>query len=201
MTDILINGIDVSKIVASGEKIPQILKLSFYLGSCAFLLSVLWIFFPIRKSNRLFHPAESTNLSAKDLLPRFIQSGFIWLASGVLGCLLIYQMEWRTELYILPVSLLVFSLVLLTTAWYTRQGLVHNGFVKFMTGLFNKPKVVKKLIMVQLVSWYMLFALSINSSSAVSGNVYTHILEGASLLIATVCIFSFIILIRNNSKK
>jgi len=181
---VLTNWFDVSNVAAVGEKIPQSVKLSFYLGGAVFLSAVLYTVF----STKEYSPEDLTEFEAEkkqssvavdapvstsqSLLPRFIRGGFIWLIAGALGSLLISQMGWEKELYVLSVGLGAFGLVLLISAWYTRQGLVHNGFVEVITDLLNMPKTMKQLAIVQFFSWFALFAMWIYSTSAVTSHIY-----------------------------
>jgi maltose/moltooligosaccharide transporter len=181
---VMTNLFKVSNVAAAGQKIPPSVKLSFYLGGAVFLLSVLWTVF----STKEYSPEELAEFeaekklslelaelpapSAKQLLPVFIRRGMIWLIVGILGSLLVYQMGWAKELYILSVGLGAFGLILMVTAWQTRQGLVHNGFVEVITDLTNMPKTMKQLAIVQFFSWFALFSLWIYSTSAVTSYIY-----------------------------
>lgn len=181
---ILTNWFGVENVASVGERIPPSVKLSFYLGGAVFLLAVLWTVF----STKEYSPEELAEFeaehkqsiqveepeykSAKDLLPGFIKNGFFWLIAGILGSALILQMGWEKELYILSVGLGVFGLILLISAWYTRQGMVHNGFVEVITDLMNMPKTMKQLAVVQFFSWFALFAMWIYSTSAVTNHIY-----------------------------
>ena len=181
---VLTNWFKISNVAAVGEKIPQSVKLSFYLGGAVFLLAVLWTVF----STKEYSPEELTEFeaekkmssnviqapgsSSESLLPSFIRRGLIWLVVGILGSLMIFQMGWEKELYILSVGLGAFGVILLTSAWYTRQGLVNNGFVEVITDLMNMPKTMKQLAIVQFFSWFALFAMWIYSTSAVTSHIY-----------------------------
>jgi maltose/moltooligosaccharide transporter len=181
---ILTNWFGVENVASVGERIPPSVKLSFYLGGAVFLLAVLWTVF----STKEYSPEELAEFeaehkqsiqveepeykSAKDLLPGFIKNGFFWLIAGILGSALILQMGWEKELYILSVGLGVFGLILLISAWYTRQGMVHNGFVEVIADLMNMPKTMKQLAVVQFFSWFALFAMWIYSTSAVTNHIY-----------------------------
>ena len=181
---VLTNWFNVSNVAAVGGKIPPSVKYSFYLGGAVFLLAVLWTVF----STKEYSPEELTEfeaekkqtqnvnepeyVSSKNLLPSFIRNGFIWLLVGVLGSGLIYQMGWEKELYVLSVGLGAFGFILLTSAWYTRQGMVHNGLVEVISDLMNMPKTMKQLAVVQFFSWFALFAMWIYSTSAVTSHIY-----------------------------
>jgi maltose/moltooligosaccharide transporter len=178
------NWFHVSNVAAAGEKIPQSVKLSFYLGGAVFLLAVLWTVFSTKEyspeelaefeaeKKQSSDAVESAVTSSQNLLPSFIRNGFIWLIAGILCSLLVFQMGWEKELYVLTVGLVAFGLILLTSAWYTRQGLVHNGFVEVITDMMNMPKTMKQLAITQFFSWFALFAMWIYATSAVTSHIY-----------------------------
>ena len=181
---ILTNWFGVENVASVGERIPPSVKLSFYLGGAVFLLAVIWTVF----STKEYSPEELAEFEAEhkqsiqveqpeyqssgSLLPTFIKNGLIWLLIGIAGSVLILQMGWEKELYILSVGLGIFGLILLISAWYTRQGMVHNGFVEVITDLMNMPKTMKQLAVVQFFSWFALFAMWIYSTSAVTNHIY-----------------------------
>jgi maltose/moltooligosaccharide transporter len=178
------NWFGISNIAVAGEKIPDSVKFSFYLGGAVFLLAVLWTIFTTKEyapeelaefeaeRKQSVQSGEPVNESAQNLLPSFIRNGFTWLVIGILGSILIQQMHWEKELYILSVGLGTFGFILLISAFYTRQGKVHNGFVEVITDLMNMPKTMKQLAVVQFFSWFALFAMWIYSTSAVTSHIY-----------------------------
>ena len=178
------NWFGISNIAAAGEKIPDSVKFSFYLGGAVFLLAVLWTIFTTKEyapeelaefeaeRKQSVQSGEPANESAQNLLPSFIRNGFTWLVIGILGSILIQQMHWEKELYILSVGLGTFGIILLISAFYTRKGKVHNGFVEVITDLMNMPKTMKQLAVVQFFSWFALFAMWIYSTSAVTSHIY-----------------------------
>ncbi len=181
---VLTNWFDVSNIALAGEKIPQSVRLSFYLGGAVFLAAVLWTVF----STKEYSPqqladfetekkmsssvTEMTTSSARSLLPSFIRNGTIWLGTGTLSSLIIFQMGWEKELYVLSIGLIAFGLILLASAHLTHQNKVNNGFVEVITDLLNMPKTMKQLAIVQFFSWFALFAMWIYSTSAVTAHIY-----------------------------
>src|SRR5512133_3691231 len=58
---VLTNWFDVPNIALAGEKIPQSVKLSFYLGGAVFLLAVLWTVF----STKEYSPKELSEFEAE----------------------------------------------------------------------------------------------------------------------------------------
>jgi maltose/moltooligosaccharide transporter len=181
---IFTNWFNVSNEVVAGERIPQSVKLSFYLGGAIFLLAVIWTVFSTKEyppedlaefeaeKKQSSNVVEHSITSSANLLPGFIRNGLIFLIVGILGSLLIQQMSCEKELYVLSVGLGAFGVILLISAWYTRQGLVQSGLVEVMTDLMNMPKTMKQLAIVQFFSWFALFAMWIYSTSAVTSHIY-----------------------------
>ena len=181
---ILSEWLGVANVAEVGEKIPPSVRYSFYLGGAVFLLAVLWTVFRTKE----YSPAElkefeEENIQSQglshfnyrtpvELLKSFFQQGFIWLLVGVGFSYLIFLQGWEKELYVISVGLGVFGLILLITAWNTRQGLTRNGLVEVMTDMMNMPKTMKQLAVVQFFSWFAFFALWIYSTSAVTSHIY-----------------------------
>ena len=181
---ILSEWLGVANVAEVGEKIPPSVRYSFYLGGAVFLLAVLWTVFRTKE----YSPAElkefeEENIQSQglshfnyrtpvELLKSFFQQGFIWLLVGVGFSYLIFLQGWEKELYVISVGLGVFGLILLITAWNTRQGLTRNGLVEVMTDMMNMPKTMKQLAVVQFFSWFALFAMWIYSTSAVTSHIY-----------------------------
>lgn len=80
---------------------------------------------------------KSQTLSSQALLNRFFGSGMVGLIAGVLSSLLIYNLNLPIGWYLLTVGILGFGLILLISAWFTRQGLVHGRLMKLMIRLMN----------------------------------------------------------------
>jgi len=181
---ILSNWFNVSNVAITGEKIPESVKLSFYLGGVVILMAAFWTFFATKifsseeiiefetkKKQPLSRLYRDVN-SSKSLLPRMFRNGFIWLFVGVSGSILINSFGFEKELYVLSIGFGILGLILLTSAWYTRQGLVNNQLVEVISDLMSIPKIVKKLAFVQFFSWFAIFVLWIYSTSAVTCHIY-----------------------------
>lgn len=181
---ILNNWLGVENVAEAGEKIPPSVRYSFYLGGAVFLLAVLWTVVKTREySPRELKEFEEESIQSQglkqfayrtpvELLKSFFTQGFTWLIVGSLFSALIYWKGWEKELYIISVGLAVFGIILLITAWHTRQGLTRNGLVEVMSDLMNMPKTMKQLAVVQFFSWFALFAMWIYSTSAVTSHIY-----------------------------
>jgi hypothetical protein len=80
---------------------------------------------------------KSKTLSSQALLNRFFWSGVFGLIAGVLSGLLIYKLNLPVGWYLLTVGISGIGLVMLVSAWFTRQGLVHGRLMKLMIRLMN----------------------------------------------------------------
>lgn len=181
---ILSEWLGVANVAEAGEKIPPSVRYAFYLGGAVFFLAVLWTVFRTKEySPDELKEFEEESLQSQgisqivyrqpvELLKSFFRQGFTWLAVGSGFSYLIFLQGWEKELYIIAVGLAIFGLILLVTAWNTRQGLTRNGLVEVMTDLMNMPKTMKQLAVVQFFSWFALFAMWIYSTAAVTSHIY-----------------------------
>ena len=181
---ILSEWLGVANVAEAGEKIPPSVRYAFYLGGAVFFLAVLWTVFRTKEySPDQLKEFEEESIQSNGLLPfayrspvellkSFFRQGFSWLLAGSAFSYLIYWQGWEKELYVISVGLAIFGLILLITAWNTRQGLTRNGLVEVMTDLMNMPRTMKQLAVVHFFSWFALFAMWIYSTSAVTSHIY-----------------------------
>lgn len=76
-------------------------------------------------------------LSTQTLLNRFFGSGVVGIFAGVLSGWLIFTLNLPLGWFFITVGFSGFGLVMLVSAWFTRQGLVHSRLMKLMTRLMN----------------------------------------------------------------
>lgn len=181
---ILSEWLGVANVAEAGEKIPPSVRYSFYLGGAVFFLAVLWTVIRTREySPQELKEFEEESIQSQgisrfaartpvELLKGFFTQGFSWLIVGLVFSYLIYWQGWEKELYVISVGLAVFGIILLVTAWHTRQGLTRNGLVEVMSDLMNMPRTMKQLAVVQFFSWFALFAMWIYSTPAVTSHIY-----------------------------
>ena len=180
---IMTNWFGVSTTPLEGDAIPPNVKLSFYIGGTVFLLAVLWTIIRTKEYSpqELAEFEESTK--AADGLdpqrqetpfkePNFIKNGIYWLIGGLILSLIFYWMSAVGELYILSFGLIAFGLLQLITSSVRSSSKGKSGLVEVMTDLFNMPKTMMQLAIVQFFSWFALFAMWIYTTSAVTSHVY-----------------------------
>jgi maltose/moltooligosaccharide transporter len=169
------NWFDVSNTAAPGL-VPDSVKWSFYLGGVVFLLAVLWTVF----NSREYSPEEIAEFEAGDseikTLPepgirpasRYRNGGLAWIAVGAMFLAWILARGLDKQLYILALGVVSFGGLQLLTAWMQGKGNTGNGLYQIVEDLFNMPRVMKQLAVVQFFSWFALFAMWIYSTAAVT---------------------------------
>ena len=178
------NWFNISNVAEVGEQIPPSVKFSFYVGAVVFLVAVLWTVIRTKEySPDELKSFEEEKIKSKgsqliqvkspnELLKKFMGNGFVWLIVGLLCSGLISSQKWEKELYVLSFGIAAFGLILLITAWLTRNKRTENGLVEIMTDLLTMPKTMKQLAVVQFFSWFSLFSLWIYATSAVTSHVF-----------------------------
>lgn len=181
---VMTNWFGVSTTPGEGQAIPPNVKWSFYAGGAVFLMAVLVTVIKTKEYSpeqlKAFEKAESaaritdqTDLTKRAVrTPAFLRSGFIWLLTGILLSTLFYWWKVEGELYILSVGLVVFGLIQLVTHLIRASGANESGLVVVMTDLFNMPKTMVQLAVVQFFSWFALFAMWIYTTAGVTSHIY-----------------------------
>ena len=180
---IMTNWFGVSTTPPEGQAIPPNVKLSFYIGGAVFLLAVLWTVIKTREySPQELEEFEAHTKALKNLgsqsqnqlfkEPNFVKYGLYWLTGGLILSILFYWWSAEGELYILSFGLIAFGLLQLVTGSIRASGRSNSGLVEVLTDLFNMPKTMVQLAVVQFFSWFALFAMWIYTTSAVTSHIY-----------------------------
>jgi len=181
---VMTNWFGVSTIPMEGKAIPPNVKWSFYVGGAVFLTAVLVTVLKTKEYSpeelRAFEEAEaaekkggtSTSGSHIHHTPKFLRSGLLWLAAGLILSALFYWWKVKGELYILSFGLAAFGLLQLVTHLISSTRARESGLVEVMTDLFNMPPTMIQLAMVQFFSWFALFAMWIYTTAGVTSHVY-----------------------------
>jgi maltose/moltooligosaccharide transporter len=171
------NWFDVSNSAAAGQ-IPDSVKWSFYLGGVVFLLAVLWTVI----SSREYSPEEIAEFEQEEdqggeasesaLRPasRYRNGGLAWIAVGLAFTAWIVISSLDKQLYILAVGMAAFGLLQIVAGSMQSRGRMENGLYRIVEDLFQMPRVMKQLAVVQFFSWFALFAMWIYSTAAVTAH-------------------------------
>ncbi|MCG8371765.1 MAG: MFS transporter, partial [Proteobacteria bacterium] len=172
---VMANWLDVPNTAPDGE-VPLSVKLSFYVGSAAFLLAVSWTVFRTRE----YPPGELAAFEAvrdksgedgdETLRPaaRYRNGGLVWVLVGAIGWYLVAGNGLDKQLFILAGGFIAFGILQVLTAYLQNGGHTRNGFYEVMHDRFHMPRVMKQLAVVQFFSWFALFAMWIYGGEAVA---------------------------------
>lgn len=177
------NWFGISNVAPEGE-IPDSVKFSFYVGAVVFFLAVAWTVFSTKEYSpeelKKFSEADSQRSEAKNQKKvlvsssKFIKDVSIWLLLGILITILIIFSVTEIDygLYVLFVGGAAFGLLQILAGYLVKNNKTENGFVVVLTDLYNMPKTMKRLAIVQFFSWFALFAMWIYKTPAVIHHVY-----------------------------
>jgi maltose/moltooligosaccharide transporter len=178
------NWFGISNVAPEGE-IPASVKFSFYFGAIVFLLAVLWTVF----STKEYSTEELKNFSESDKqksghgdnqkregisASKFLKDGSIWLISGILITVIIAVSlnEIDYGLYVLFVGGALFGVMQLVAGYLVNNNKSESGFIVVLNDLYNMPRTMKQLAVVQFFSWFALFAMWIYTTPAVTHHIY-----------------------------
>lgn len=174
---ILANWFDVSNTAEAGQ-IPQTVKWSFYAGGAVLLLAVSWTVFASKEYSpeeiAEFESAEDHDEGLQASEPRPAESyhkgGVGWMVAGSALCAWIIVQGLDKQLYILAIGAIAFGIIQIITGLMQSRGKQDNGLYRVVDDLFHMPRVMKQLAVVQLFSWFALFAMWIYSTAAVTSH-------------------------------
>ncbi|MGB5291124.1 MAG: MFS transporter [Lysobacterales bacterium] len=172
---ILANWFDVSNTAAAGQ-IPDSVKWSFYVGGAVFLLAVSYTVFFSKEYSPAeiaeFEEAEEDVAGSDSNEPRttaqYQKGGVGWLIAGTALCSWIIAQGLDKQLYILAIGAMVFGVIQVVVGQLQSKQQVDNGLYRIIDDLFHMPRVMKQLALVQLFSWFALFAMWIYATAAVT---------------------------------
>lgn len=100
-----------------------------------------------------------------------MKNGLIWSLVGIVLTVVIVVFKLEQELYVLSLGLLAFGMLqLLSKLFLDRKK--SNGLTEVLTDLFNMPKTMSQLAVVQFFTWLALFSMWIYATSGVTSHIY-----------------------------
>jgi maltose/moltooligosaccharide transporter len=179
---ILTNWFGVSN--EPGESIiPDSVRWSFYIGGIVFFSAVLWTILRTKEYSpeelKSFNGQTDSLNSRKvtDEVPAekkkvFIRNGIIWILAGLVLNIIIYWVSLKAELYILTMGASAFGLLQIIVGVLIHYQKRKNGLVIVINDLYNMPKTMAQLAVVQFFTWFALFSMWIYTTSAVTSHIY-----------------------------
>lgn len=183
---ILTEWVGVANTAPEGQ-VPPSVKWSFYLGAIAFFGAVIWTIIKTKEYSpeelKSFEEAEQAEVREKtgtdsivkqEELPSnvFFKHSFIWLIVGLLLSFGVWYFSLDPKLYIVTVGVVVFGVIQLAVALLKKSGKNNGGLVVVINDLFNMPKTMGQLAVVQFFSWFALFAMWIYTTAGVTSHIY-----------------------------
>lgn len=176
---ILANWAGVANVAADGE-IPDSVKWAFYLGAAAFIGAVSWTVV----STREYPPAElaafngspvaqgPAGLSAARATRQYLSAGAVLVFAGGAFCAAVAALSWDWQLHVLGIGSVAFGLLQLAAATLQSMGRTRGVVYGIVNDLFQMPRTMRQLAVVQFLSWFGLFAMWIYTTSAVTSRHY-----------------------------
>lgn len=175
----LANWADVGNVAAAGE-IPDSVKWAFYIGAIAFIVAVSWTVFTTREYSPAqfeeFHGPQSSGAIASPATSRSARQYRAWgmacILAGSLFSAAVVVSGWDRQLHVLGVGGVAFGFLQLAAAWLQSRGRTADALYCIMNDLFLMPRTMRRLALVQFLSWFGLFAMWIYTTSAVTSRHY-----------------------------
>ena len=178
---VLTNWFHIQNTAPAGQ-IPLSVKLSFYIGGAVFISAVIWTIIRTKE----YSPEELAEYSSQEntvqhseRVPEklfesgvFFKRGLYWIFAGIIISLIIYYYSFEKQLYILSVGVGAFGLIQIISGLFVSQGRSESGLVVVLSDLYNIPKTMGQLAIVQFFSWFALFSMWIYTTSAVTSHIY-----------------------------
>ncbi|MDD2277499.1 MAG: MFS transporter [Bacteroidales bacterium] len=183
---ILTEWFNIANTAPEGQ-IPPSVKWSFYLGAIAFFTAVLWTIIKTKeyspKELKTFEKAEQAEVKEKTgsesiITQKEFSGGFffkqsvLWLIAGLVLTIGVWYFKLDAKLFIVTVGVLAFGFVQLVVGLLKNAKRNNGGLVVVMNDLFNMPKTMVQLAVVQFFSWFALFAMWIYTTAAVTKHIY-----------------------------
>jgi len=174
----LANWGGVSNVAGEGG-IPDSVRWAFYLGAAAFLGAVLWTVLRTREySPRELAEHAGTTLESMAVVKcarttrQYVLSGAAWAVFGAAFSTAIALFNWDKQLYVLGIGCLAFGVLQYATALLQQRGRTSGALYGIVNDLFEMPRVMRQLAVVQFLSWFGLFAMWIYTTAAVTSRHY-----------------------------
>jgi maltose/moltooligosaccharide transporter len=171
----LANGMGMVNVAPEGQ-VPDTVKWAFYIGAIAFIVAVGWTVATTREYPPAefaeFHARHETGSTAPPTVSRsawqYRAWGTAWIVAGSFFSIAVALFGWDRQLHVLGLGCVVFGLLQLVAAWLQSWGRTADALYCIMNDLFLMPRTMRRLALVQFLSWFGLFAMWIYTTAAVT---------------------------------
>ncbi|HEX8669915.1 MAG TPA: MFS transporter [Allosphingosinicella sp.] len=167
---LLNNVLGVSNTEAGGG-IPDAVRYAFYAGAVVFFAAVLWTVL----STREYSPEQLAGFgeTVEHVPPRpetspTAASGLLWLVAGGAVVALVATLRLEKELYVLGFGLAAFGLAQIVNAALIRRSAAPGMVSQILGDLWTMPHAMRRLALIQFLSWFALFILWIYATPIVT---------------------------------
>ena len=183
---IFTNWFNISNTAAPGI-VPDSVRYSFYLGAAMLIVTVFWTVISSSEyppedieDQRRRHREKRKIENENEFKGKFLRTGLLLLATGIILTALIYGADVEKELYVLGLGIGIFGAAFLLSSLFISQGRSHLGMVHITKDFATMPRTMVQLACVQFFSWFALFSMWIYTTPAVTSHIY-HSSDTASL--------------------
>ena len=164
--------------VAPDGGLPDTVRWSFWFGSAALLIAVLWTVFTTREYSPEEIAAFAENSGVADEQPvralasKSYLSSAAWIAAGLVVVTAVGEFALEKEVLLLGALLAVYGLLSAIGIYLAKQGRTTNMLSSIVGDFSGMPPVMKRLALVQFFSWSALFIMWINTTPVVTQYVF-----------------------------
>ena len=164
--------------VAPDGGLPDTVRWSFWFGSAALLIAVLWTVFTTREYSPEEIAAFAENAGVADEQPvralasKSYLSSAAWIAAGLVVVIAVGEFALEKEVLLLGALLAVYGLLSAIGIYLAKQGRTTNMLSSIVGDFSGMPPVMKRLALVQFFSWSALFTMWINTTPVVTQYVF-----------------------------
>ena len=164
--------------VAPDGGLPDTVRWSFWFGSAAPLIAVLWTVFTTREYSPEEIAAFAENAGVADEQPvralasKSYLSSAAWIAAGLVVVIAVGEFALEKEVLLLGALLAVYGLLSAIGIYLAKQGRTTNMLSSIVGDFSGMPPVMKRLALVQFFSWSALFIMWINTTPVVTQYVF-----------------------------
>ena len=163
---------------ATAGVVPASVRWSFTFGGAVYLLTVLWTVVSVREyspeEQGAFHGEAAPVAGGEPVLAgfdpvRLLRRGWACLGAGLLGGAAVRLLGWDKGLYILTGGAAAYGVLQLVAVRRHRAGRRH-GLVELLHDVATMPRQMRRLALVQVFTWFALFAFFIYMTAAVTSH-------------------------------
>ncbi|WP_299426906.1 MFS transporter [Sphingomonas bacterium] len=173
---ILSHGFGVAGVAPPGQ-LPATVRLSFEIGAAGLVATVLWTVLTTRERPPQSLAADARDHARSELLSAaaavtLTRSGVIWTVGGVVIAVLASARGLEREIYVLAAIATAFGLAQLAVVAMRRRGHRSLGLFEIVEDILHMPPVMRRLAVVQFLTWFGLFCFWIYAIPGVSSHHY-----------------------------